>query len=119
LPKSKIPLAFAITGLVIGFAFMAGYFYDLHYNPFHFPTWEQQRNLGGYSPPPLHTFLERLMFTLVPGLLLFVFFIGIDGWPAIVMWVFFVLLNGPIYYGIGLVMIWVLKSNRFKRKVVS
>ena len=113
--KSKIPIIFGVTGLVIGFVFMAGYFYELHYNPFHFPTMEQaveqaQTSGHGYSAPPLYHFLERLMFALVPGLLLPA--IGIDGWVAIVLWVVAVLLNAPIYYCVGLVCAWALKRMR-------
>jgi hypothetical protein len=98
-PKLKIPLVLGAIGIAIGFVFMAAYFYELQYNPFHFPTYEEQVALGGYSPPPLYNFLEGLMFTLVPGLWLQP--AGIDGWVAVVLWVVAVLLNGPIYFGAG------------------
>jgi hypothetical protein len=109
-----MPLTFAIAGLVIGFAFMAAYFYALHYNPFHFPTQEQVQHLQSYSPPSLYTFLERLMFALVPALLFPA--IGVDGWAAIVLWVMAVLLNAPIYYCAGLAFAWALKRTGFAKR---
>jgi hypothetical protein len=112
-------MAFAIVGIIVGIAVMAGYYYDLQYNPFHLPTWEQARNNPNYSTPRLYTFLHQLIFVLVPGLLAFLFFIGIGGWPAIALWFFFVLLNGPIYYVVGLALLWVLKRNGFSKKWVA
>ena len=100
--RSRLPRVFGAIGILVGCAFMVAYLYTLHYNPFHFPTWEQAQHLPDYSPPPLYHFLfERLMFVLVPGLLLQFFSIGVDGWFATVMWIGAVLLNGPIYFAVG------------------
>lgn len=109
-PKLKIPLVFGAIGITIGFAFMAAYFCELQCDPFHFPTYEEQVALGGYSPPPLYNFLEGLMFTLVPGLLAQP--VGIDGWVAIVLWVVAVLLNGPIYFGAGALLLFLIRRVR-------
>jgi hypothetical protein len=88
---SRLPIRFAITGVLIGFVLMALYWYDYKYNPFHLPP-----------PPAIYHFLEKAMFVLCPGLLLQVFTIGTSdrlGWE---MWALAALLNGPTYYLVGL-----------------
>ncbi len=109
--KSKIPWILGIIGIVVGLAFMAAYFYDLHYNPFHFPTQEEVTALPSYSPPPLYTFLEELMLVLVPGLWLQPM---IGGWVAVVTWVLAVLLNGPIYFALGLLVLMLTQRVRLR-----
>jgi hypothetical protein len=88
---------------------MAVWWYIDKYDPFHLPTLEQVRTMGNYSAPPLYWFVKDLMFALCPGLFLQVFMI--DASPAVIwfMWVLAVLLNGPIYYCLGLVLVALMK----------
>jgi hypothetical protein len=90
---SKLPRRLALVGVLVGFTFMALYWLDYTYNPFHLPP-----------PPPIYRFLEKAMFVLCPGLLLQIFTIGVDR-LAWVMWVLAALLNGPIYYLVGLLFV--------------
>jgi hypothetical protein len=97
---SKLPLRFAMAGVLIGFVLMGLYWYDYKYNPFHLPP-----------SPPIYHFLEKVMFVLCPGLLLQVFTIGTSdrmGWG---MWVLASLVNGPIYYLIGLIVAAIMKGG--------
>jgi len=88
---SKLPQRFALIGPLIGFAWMSLYWYDYKYNPFHLPP-----------PSTLYNFLEKVMFVLCPGLLLQIFTIGTSDRFGWMMWVLAALINGPIYYCVGL-----------------
>ncbi len=99
----KLARRFAAAGVVVGIVFLAMYSFDYKYNPFHMPTSSQTDTLPGpYSAPPLYSFLEKVMFVLVPGLWLQVLTIDTGDRVAWVMWFFAVLLNAPIYYFLGL-----------------
>ncbi len=100
--RSKLPRRFAVLGIAVGLTFAALYWYDYTYNPFHFPTWEKAP--PNYSAPPVYQFLEKLMFTLCPGLLLQIFTIHTGTLVTLTMWAFAVLVNGPIYYCAGLIL---------------
>jgi len=88
---SRLPMKFAITGLVTGSIWMCLYFLDYKYNPFHLPP-----------PPPLYRVLESTMFVLCPGLLLQFFAMGTSDRVAYLMWAVAICLNVPVYYLIGL-----------------
>lgn len=90
--KDHLPRRFALAGIVLGFTLMRLYWYDYRFNPFHLPP-----------PTPLYTFLEKAMFVFCPGLLLQAFTIGTTDRLGWMMWVLAALLNGPIYYGVGLI----------------
>lgn len=98
---SKLPRRFAVAGIAVALTFAALYWYDYTYNPFHFPTSEQAP--PNYSAPPLYSFVEKLMFTLCPGLFLQVFTIHTGELFTVAMWGLAVLINGTIYYCVGLV----------------
>jgi len=89
---SRLPRRFALGGVLLGFALMGLYWYDYRYNPFHLPP-----------PPPFYNFLEKAMFLLCPGLLLQFFTIGTSDRLGWVMWILAALINGPIYYCVGLI----------------
>lgn len=97
---SKLAQRFALLGIVIGFTVMGLYWYDYKYNPFHLPP-----------PPPIYSFLEKAMYVLCPGLLLQVFTIGTSDRLAWAMWTLAALLNGPVYYLVGLVFVAVMKGG--------
>ncbi len=79
---------------------MGLYWYDYKYNPFRLPP-----------APPLYHFIEKAMFVLCPGLLLQVFTIGTSDRLGWVMWVFAALLNGPVYYVVGLAFATIMKGR--------
>ncbi len=115
--KSKLPRRLATIGLVLGFGLMAMWWYIDRYNPFHLPTVEQvQYMTTSYSPPHLYSFLENLVFTLLPALWLSVFTIHA---PAVVnysIWVFAVLFDGAILYCVGLLINAVKARVSFRRE---
>jgi hypothetical protein len=91
---SKLPRRFALVGVLLGITWMGLYLYDYKYNPFHLPP-----------PSPLYKFLEGVMFVLCPGLFLQIFTIGTGDTMSWIMWTIAVILNGPIYYGLGWVLV--------------
>jgi len=102
---SKVPPRFAMAGWLIGFVLMGLYWYDYKYNPFHLPP-----------PPPLYHFFENAMFVVCPGLLLQFFTLGTSDRLGWVMWGLASLLNGPIYYVVGLIFATIMrKGNRVPR----
>jgi hypothetical protein len=100
----KLPRRFAVFGIAIGFGLMVMWWYIGEYNPFHLPTSEQARTMGNYSAPSLYWLLKDLMFVLCPGLLIQVFTIGTSDRFAWIMWVLSALINGLIYYAVGLIL---------------
>src|SRR4029077_8131053 len=89
---------------------MGLYWYDYKYNPLHFPTFE-----AASKPIPAHPvydLAEKAMFVLCPGLLLQVLTIDTGDRVALVMWVVAALLNGPIYYLVGLIVVALMKGGR-------
>ena len=90
----------ALIGIAIGAADALLWWAVYIFNPFHLPT------VGNIPPNYREPFLDLVIsdspFVLCPGSLLMFFTIDIGGWVAWFMWILAVLLNGPIYYGIGL-----------------
>lgn len=108
---SKLPQRFALGGMVLGFVLMGMYWYDYKYNPFHFPTSEAADKLSSFPSHPLYHLAEKGMFVLCPGLLLQIFSMDTSDRVALIMWVLAALLNGPIYYCIGLILISLMKRR--------
>ncbi len=102
--RTSLPRICAIIGVTIGLALTAWHWYEYIYNPFHFPTWEEAQALGNYSPPALYTFIEKCTFVLCPGLFLQIFTIDAGNQVAWIMWTLAALMNGPIYYCIGMIL---------------
>lgn len=98
---------FAVVGIVIGFAAALLWWYVRIFNPFHLPTLVQAP--PNYRAPFLFTIVNDSVFVLCPGTLLQVFTLEMRGWFSWFMWILAVLLNGPIYYAIGLVIETVMK----------
>jgi hypothetical protein len=78
----NLPRAFALAGIAIGCLCLLAYWLDYTFNIFNLPT--------------------LLIFVLCPGQFLHLFTIGIGGPIVWVVWGLGVLLNGPIYYLVGL-----------------
>jgi hypothetical protein len=98
--SSKLPQRFALVGVSLGFTLMGLYWFDYKYNPFHLPP-----------PPPIYHFLEKAMFVLCPGLLLQFFTIGTSDRLGWTIWVLAALVNGPVYYGAGMILVALTKSR--------
>jgi len=108
---SKKPLRFALAGITLGFVVMALYWYDYEYNPFHFPTSETVDKFASFPAHPVYHIAEKAMFVLCPGLVLQVFTVGTGDNVALIMWVIAALLNGPIYYLVGLLVVAVVRGK--------
>jgi len=108
---SRLPRRLALAGIVLGFVLMALYWYDYEYNPLHFPTSAAADKLAKFPAHPVYDLAEKAMFILCPGLFLQVFTIGTGDAVALIMWVLAALLNGPIYYLVGLLIAAFLKGG--------
>jgi hypothetical protein len=108
---SKLPRRLAVSGILIGFAFMAVYWLDYKYNFSHIPTSAETQVHSGLQAPAWYIVADKLMVILCPGLLLQT--IPVDGGIsfALVLWVLAALLNGPIYYCIGLILVSLIKRR--------
>jgi hypothetical protein len=95
------------------------YWYDYKYNPFHFPTSEAVDRLTSFPAHPLYHLAEKVMFVLCPGLLLQVFTMNTSERVSLIMWVVVALLNGPIYYCVGLILVAVMERARVSRRISS
>ena len=97
----RLARKFAYVGVALGIGVALLWWSVRIFNPFHLPTWEQSP--PDYRAPFLYWVINDSVFVLCPGSLLMFFTIGVRGWFSWLMWIFAVLLNGPIYYVIGLV----------------
>jgi len=100
--KSRnFPRTFALAGIAIGCLCLLAYWLDLTFNPFNLPTAGSMAP-HGYSAPWTYKIFHDLIFVLCPGQFLHLLTIGIGGPVVWVVWFLGVLLNGPIYYLVGL-----------------
>jgi hypothetical protein len=90
---------------------MAAFWYLYKFNPFHLPTSEQAEKMGNFSEPLSLRLFETLTFILCPGSLLFLFTMDMGDTANFVMWVLVALINGPVYYCIGLMLARLTKLN--------
>ena len=101
---SNVPRRLALVGVGVGLAFMAMWWYQDTYNFFHLPTEEQADKLESYTAPPLYWFFGDVTFLACPGSAITILAKDLEGTQAFVIaWLVAVLLNGAIYYGIGLI----------------
>jgi hypothetical protein len=100
---------FAVVGIVIGTASALLWWYVRIFDPFHLPNVAECP--PNYSAPFLYWIVNYSVFVLCPGTLLMIFTLEMRGWFSWFMWILAVLLNGPIYYAIGLVIDALLKRG--------
>lgn len=100
---SRLPRRLAIIGIIVGFGFMATSWYVYKYNPFHLPTEQQAEKMGNFSEPPALRLFDDLTFVFCPGSFLFFFTMDMGDATNYVMWVVVALINGPVYYCVGLI----------------
>jgi hypothetical protein len=91
---------------------MATWWYVGKYDPFHLPTWQQSQTMRDFSAPASFRLLKGLTFTLCPGSLLHVFTMDMTNNGVYAAWVLAALLNGPIYYAVGLIIVMIMRSRR-------
>jgi hypothetical protein len=119
LTPSSVPRRLAAIGIVIGFGLMMIWWYVDKYDPFHLPTWQQAQSMGNFSAPPLLKFLQDLTFVLCPGSFLHVFTMDMGNVTTYLTWTAAALLNGPLYYAIGLVIAALMKRGQGTRSVAT
>jgi hypothetical protein len=107
---------FAVVGIAVGIAVALSWWFVRIFNPFHLPTLGQAP--PNYREPLLLTIFEDSVLLLCPGALLQVFTLEMRGWFSWFMWVLAVLLNGPIYYAVGLIVGTVMK-RRHSRSAIA
>jgi hypothetical protein len=100
---ATFPKRLAIVGLALGFLVVGCWWFDLAFNPFHLPAWPNVPK--DYSEPPAHRILQDALLVFCPGSLLQIFTIGIGGWVSWCLWILAALLNVPIYYCVGLLVV--------------
>jgi hypothetical protein len=112
LTTSRVPRRLAVIGIVIGFGLMAIWWYIDKYDPFHLPTWQQAQSMGNFSAPPLLKFLQDLTLALCPGSFLHVVTMDMGNAMTYLTWAVASLLNGPLYYAIGLIIAALMKRGQ-------
>jgi hypothetical protein len=105
---------FAVAGIVIGTADALLWWYVQIFDPFHLPTLAQAP--PNYRAPFLYWIINDSVLVLCPVTLLIIF--PLRGWVTWFIWILVVLLNGPIYYAIGLV-IETMMNRRHSRSAVA
>ena len=108
---SRLPRRLAVIGIIVGFGFMATSWYVYKYDPFHLPTWQEAEKIGSFSKPPLLNLFEDLTFFFCPGSFLFFFTMDMSDTANYVMWVVVALINGPVYYCVGLILAALMKRR--------
>ncbi len=109
---SRLARRLAVIGIIVGSGFMATSWYVYKYDPLPTcPTWQRRRQMGTFSEPPLLRLFEDLTFVLCPGSFLFFFTMDMSDATNYVVWVVVALVNGPIYYCIGLVLAALMKRR--------
>lgn len=113
LAASRLPRAFAITGVLVGLLLFAVSFYIYRFNPFHVPTFKRAALIAFYPFPPLYDFLTwDLPIVFCPAIFPMEFMTFDRGLaPDSTAWVFAALINAPIYYCVGLLV------DRVRRRV--
>jgi hypothetical protein len=101
---SKVPRRLAVIGIIVGLVFMATSWYVYKFNPFHLPTAEQVKGMGSFSEPALSRLFDDMTFVFCPGSFLFFFTMDMSDTANYIMWVIVALINGPIYYCVGLIL---------------
>jgi hypothetical protein len=82
---------------------MGMWWYVDTFNPFHLPTAEQAQKMWSYSAPALYSHLQTATYVLCPPILV-QFLIGDLGtFGNRVVWVAAALLNGCLYFFLGLI----------------
>jgi len=84
---------------------MAASWYVYKFNPFHLPTVEQAAKMGSFSEPLLSRLFDDLTFVLCPASFLFFFTMDMGDAANYIMWAVVALINGPIYYCVGLIFV--------------
>jgi len=96
----KVACKFAFVGIAVGIGVSLLWWYVQIFDPLHLPT--AGHVPPNYREPLLYSIIDDSVFVLCPGSLLMVFTLEMRGWFSWFMWILAVLLNGPIYYAIGL-----------------
>ncbi len=90
---------------------MATSWYVYKYNPFHLPTVQQAEKMNSFAEPPLLGLFDDLTFFFCPGSFLFFFTMDMSDTTNHIMWVVVSLINGPIYYCMGLILAALIKRR--------
>lgn len=91
---------FAYIGIAVGVGAALLWWSVQMFDPFHLPI--SGHVPSNYRAPHMYWIINDGLFVLCPGVLLQAFTLEMRGWFSWVMWILAVLLNGPIYYVIGL-----------------
>ncbi len=97
----NLPKAFALAGILLGCLVLLVYWLDFKLNLFNLPTAGSSPSKN-HSTPWAYEIFHELIFILCPGQLLHLFTIGLGDTVSWLVWCLGALLNGPIYYVVGL-----------------
>jgi hypothetical protein len=111
--NSKLPRAFAVTGVIVGLGLMLVWWYVNTYDPFHLPTVEQvNKTPESYSAPWTYQALETITTFLCPASTINALAIHVPAAVTFGIWIIAALINAPIYYGVGLLVGAILRLGR-------
>jgi len=107
---SKLPRRLALVGVGVALGFMAMWWYADRI--FRLPTEEQVQGMESYTAPLLFWLFRDATFVLCPGSVVTLIAVDLHEGAQFVNWLVAVLLNGVIYYCLGLVVAAVVRARR-------
>ena len=96
-----LQIRFAITGVAIGFACVAAYYFVYKFNPFGLPTLGNENLIHPYEAPWGYKLFQAMLFILCPGQIIHAVFLGAPDPLAWFIWAIGALFNAPIYFLYG------------------
>jgi hypothetical protein len=99
----RLPRRLAIAGIVIGIGLLTFWLCADKYNLFHLPTAEQASKMhANYKAPTIFWTVKKATVWLCPGLVLGIVTMDMAQNANLIMWLIAIVINGAIYYCLGL-----------------
>ncbi len=109
---SRLPRWFAIAGIALAVSYGVGSWFIYKFNLFHLPTVAEAQQMGSFNEPFGLRLFDGVFLSLCPAAFMFILTIDVGETSNMVMWVVVSLVNGGIYYAIGLIIAALMKLRK-------